>query len=199
MHSKRRYYWSLAIVLLVGLAGLAGVSTARFSGDGHAADVPSGSMAISDANSAQVALAAAQARTNIQPRTPTFFPTSANRLVMVDAFPGSVDESSPLRFIELRYQGDASPVVGLDGTLRPSTLDVQLVSTRLNRPPGSLLRQDLAGYELYKQVVSEAANGDATRTVYTGLRKDGSIILMFTGEQPASVDDIGRMLGSFRP
>ena len=132
-----------------------------------------------------------------QADVPTFFPTSATRLVLVDSGtgPGSkVGGSLPL--IELVYESDKK--FSFKGQESPSTLDMFQVLARLNTPQGERLAVSNASFEIYRQIVTKDEAGAPLKATYTAVGATKTFVIDFTGEQPSDAG-IVKMLESMRP
>jgi hypothetical protein len=191
----RRLMWFLPVLV----AAVAGASYAMLPGLRGSAEGPEssgGGVPVVDDPSMQAALASASSRTGIEPRLPTFLPTSADRLVWVDWSTGPPGVDGGLHLIELVYQAE-EPVV-IDGHERRPLLELFLLEVRLSNPNGELIDSDAAGYELYYDLVGVDAAGDPVAGTYMALSADATIVMAFTAEVP-DVADVERMLASFAP
>lgn len=111
-------------------------------------------------------------------QVPTFFPTEANELKFVEgsAGPPGRPAAPGTGRIVLTYAGEAA-----EGE-RPSVLDIFVVTGV--HPNGSLWEEDLAGFEVWRDVVGVDPNGNETKVTYTAISDDFALVLNFSGEQP---------------
>jgi hypothetical protein len=187
--------WVWIAVLAAALSGAVyGVATIVAGSDGLA-DRSAPHQIVDDAT-AKAAFKDAHARAGFPAKVLEFFPTSANRLVMVDSAPGAANDVGGLRLIELVYESDETIVI--NGLEIPSTLDMTQLDVSLKNPRGDVISDEGGGYRVYQNVVSVDSSGTPTKVSYTAIGAAETIIMDFTGEQP-SIEGLVRALESLRP
>jgi len=136
-------------------------------------------------------------KVGFQADVPTFFPTSATRLVLVDSGtgPGSkVGGSLPL--IELVYESDKK--FSFKGQQLTTTIELFQVLARLNTPRGEKLAVSNANFDIYRDVVTKDDAGIPLKATYTAVGATKTFVIDFSGEQPSD-EGIVKMLESMRP
>ena len=186
----------LSCAVVVASASVAGVSYAWME-SGAAEGSPSRSIAVAGTADAERSLQTASQTVGFQADVPTFFPTSANRLVLVDSGsgPGSkVGGSLPL--IELVYESDKK--FSFKGQQLTMTIELFQMLARLNTPRGEKLAVSNANFDIYRDVVTKDDAGAPLKATYTAVGANKSFVIDFSGEQP-SEEGIVKMLESMRP
>ncbi len=132
-----------------------------------------------------------------QADVPTFFPTSATRLVLVDSGTGpSSKVGGSLPLIELVYESDKKFI--FKGKELTTTYELFQVLARLNTPRGEKLAVSNANFEIYRDVVTKDDAGAPLKATYTAVGATKTFVIDFSGEQPSD-EGLVKMLESVRP
>lgn len=187
---------SVLIALPILLAAAAGAVYASWSGLAGSAneETSTGSVPVSN-DSARLALASASDRVGFEPLVPTFLPTGANEIVLIDASTGPPGTTHGSRRIELVYRS-AEPEQ-IDRAAAYSTLEMFQTNVRLSGANGEPFASDLAGYEVHRDVVSTDRDGDPVKVTYTARAAARTLVMDFTGDQPTE-DGLRQMLESLK-
>lgn len=181
-------------VLLAAVAGAVYGSWTHIAGSSNE-ETSTGGVPVSS-DTVALALASAADRVDFSPLVPTYLPTHADEIVLVDASAGPVQTANGLRLVELIYQ--SADEVEIDGVMMRSTLEMFQTNIRLNEANGEIFATDLAGYEVHRDVVSVGSAGEAVKVTYTARTSDWTFVMDFTGTQPDE-DGLGQMLSSMKP
>lgn len=190
MIKHRRLLGAAALGAVVAVA--LGVSLALTLGDdsseAQSPNSPTSATGLPTAPAAQLREAAAKMPFPV--KAPTRFPTSASRFAGAEAAFGPNGQGTPM--FHLLFQGDPFTAKGF--TI-PSSLDMFQLNVRLLSPNGSLLAQDVAGHDLYKDVVDSDDVHGPIKVTYMALRDGETLVMDFTGEQP-TLEGMRDMLAS---
>lgn len=186
--------WLIALLVVAAGAGVLYASWPHIAGSSDN-DASSGGVPVVPETMA-AALTSAADRVGFTPLIPGSLPTEADDLVLVDASAGPPGAGGGLKLVELIYRG-AEPRT-IDGQEVYSTLEMFETNVRLAQANGELFAADLAGYEVYRDVVSTDSAGEPAKVTYTARNDDWTFTMDFTGDQP---DEAGleRLLSSLRP
>lgn len=182
-------------IVVAALAGLVYASWPLIAGSADP-DEPAGRVPVEGQDSVIAALVAAEERVGFSPLVPSILPTSANTLVWVDASAGPPGSSNSLRLVELVYRAKETSLIA--GEAGFATLEMFQTNGRLNNANGELVASDIAGFEVFRDVVSVDAAGEPTKVTYTARAAGHTFVMDFTGDQP-TVDGLRRMLESLAP
>lgn len=113
MLRKRSINW-IAIVVVSGVGGFAYAAMPAF---GQSDDAPPpGGVPVEDPTDASAIIQAAGDYIGFAPLVPSSFPTSADRLIWVDASTGSAGTENGLHLVELVYEGAPFELDGFETT-----------------------------------------------------------------------------------
>ena len=142
------------------------------------------------------ALRAASNRLGFPVKVPTFFPTSSNRLVLVDSSLGPAGVPSPLKLANLIYQSERVSTFG--GVQYRDSVEIFETDVRLAQPGGQQIDLGMAdGPDVWEERAEEKIPGAPAKVTYTILHAKSTYVVTFTGEQPARAD-LARMIASFK-
>ena len=177
-------------------AVIAGILYAWMDG-GQAEGPESRSIEIKESGDIERSLQTVSDAVGFQAETPSFFPTSATRLVLVESSVGARNGSGGnLLMIEQIYESDQK--FTFKGHELVSAIELFQLPVRLNSAQGERMAVSNPNFDIYRQVVDKDEAGTPVKVTYTALGANKSFVIDFTGEQPSD-SGIVRMLESFRP
>ena len=182
--SRKRWLAGGAAVLIAAIVGTVSFAWLSSAGDGGDSAMQRKLQTVSD-------------KVGFQADVPTFFPTSATRLVLVDSSMGPEGKvGGGLRMIELVYEsGKKFSFKGQELTM---TIELSQVLARLNSPQGEPLAVSNANFDIYRQVVTKDEAGAPLKATYTAVGATKTFVIDFSGEQPSD-EGLVKMLESMRP
>jgi hypothetical protein len=136
---------------------------------------------VTSATQATQAVKVAESRVGFGAKVPKDVPPGS-ALVFIRCSTGPDEVKDGLRYIEFDYEGPQ--VNDLNGRATKSNWFVQQLAVRINQPTGESIGK-VAGFDLYREVVSSRPTGEPFMVGYMALRGNETFVFTFWGNPPS--------------
>lgn len=192
MFAMRRLPIALLVAVIPGLVVGLIVALLVRPGSSGAQDPGNDTVIVNgDSELSDSALKDASAKVGFAAKVPTDLPTSARRLQIVNTSTGP--GGTGMRMLNLVFSSDVP--FEAKGQKTTSSLEMFQLSVRLEHPNGELVSTNVAGFDLYRDVVDSDEVHGPIKVTYMAVRDGETLVMDFTGEQP-TLEGLAKMLAS---